>query len=356
MPPRVSNAGVVESVGDTVSRIFSMTLLQACHSERGIDGKVEHRTLHSQLQKLCSIVVAEPGISSDRAQSFSRRYSRLLHRGLRVRVGMHSGVHDTCEVAFNSTTGRWQYSGVVMEVTKAVSSCAEGGMVLMTAHTFKQLPLSQLHPAADIIQMGQHTLVHSSGPATEEDEPQWLYQALPKGLTFRCVMRHTPRSLRQFQPGFFDAPYGRAAICYLNAVGVSLLMAWNTPVTQSALALLHQSASHQLAQVPGGCLLDTSDVLGCLAAFRAPGEAMRWALDTIEGLLDVDWWVGHQAMHSCTHAYGTLICLMQLCRTICMSCSRYKLQPYCCPLTYGTAKGPIKHPLCPRNIKQLPCS
>jgi hypothetical protein len=52
----------------------------------------------------------------------------LVQRGLRVRMGLHSGV-EADECTHNATTGRRAYGGVAMKAAKAVSDAAAGGMV-----------------------------------------------------------------------------------------------------------------------------------------------------------------------------------------------------------------------------------
>lgn len=43
------------------------------------------------------------------------------------------------EVWFNKAAGRQQYSGTFMEMAKAVSDAAQGGMVLLSEGTFKMV-------------------------------------------------------------------------------------------------------------------------------------------------------------------------------------------------------------------------
>ncbi len=50
-------------------------------------------------------------------------------RGLRVRVGMHSGIHNIEDAELNPTTNRVTYSGQPLVVAKATADCAAGGQV-----------------------------------------------------------------------------------------------------------------------------------------------------------------------------------------------------------------------------------
>jgi hypothetical protein len=53
-------------------------------------------------------------------------------RGLRVRLGMHSGIHESSDAVFNKTSGRVMYGGLPLATAKAVGDCGQGGMVLLS--------------------------------------------------------------------------------------------------------------------------------------------------------------------------------------------------------------------------------
>ncbi|KAG2447205.1 hypothetical protein HYH02_007946 [Chlamydomonas schloesseri] len=81
----------------------------------------------------------------------------LAFRGMRVRMGLHSGA-DVSEVSLNKATGRTQYSGTFMTEAKAVCDSAHGGQVVLSPTVFKQLPPGCLAKAAFLVHMGEHTL------------------------------------------------------------------------------------------------------------------------------------------------------------------------------------------------------
>lgn len=63
-------------------------------------------------------------------QSFQQEPPNVLvFRGLRVRMGMHSGVTLASDLMFNTTRGMMAYSGLPLILAKAVSDAAVGGMV-----------------------------------------------------------------------------------------------------------------------------------------------------------------------------------------------------------------------------------
>lgn len=63
----------------------------------------------------------------------------LLFRGLRVRIGMHSGIDSSLDVFKNPSSGRTRYVGRSMAVAKAVCDAAQGGMVLLSQDAFQNV-------------------------------------------------------------------------------------------------------------------------------------------------------------------------------------------------------------------------
>ena len=59
----------------------------------------------------------------------------LVLRGLRVRMGLHSGVGAADQVAPNPATGRMSYHGLCLKIAHAISDSAPGGVVLMSGET-----------------------------------------------------------------------------------------------------------------------------------------------------------------------------------------------------------------------------
>ncbi|GFR42827.1 hypothetical protein Agub_g3784 [Astrephomene gubernaculifera] len=63
----------------------------------------------------------------------------LAFRGLRVRMGMHTGISNPSDCAFNTTTGAVAYGGVPLKIARAVSDAAAGAMILISERTLHQL-------------------------------------------------------------------------------------------------------------------------------------------------------------------------------------------------------------------------
>lgn len=75
---------------------------------------------------------------------------------------------------------------------------------------------------------------------------------------------------------------------YLKPVGIPSLMAWSKETTDVSIAIMQRTAL-ALLRMTGGYLLDASDALGLLVAFRSPGAAVRWGLAVVDALLQADW-------------------------------------------------------------------
>ncbi|KAJ9514245.1 hypothetical protein QJQ45_012245 [Haematococcus lacustris] len=239
------------------------------------------------------------------AQAGSR--ACLVFRGLRVRVGLHSGVHEAADAVFNKTTGRMQYGGRPLAIAKAVGDVGQGGMVLLSQAAFEQLPVSKLASFGLLLNMGDYVFTKDESlPATP------IYQAFGRGLEQRTAFLQGPlRASQQLQAGVLDAPLGDVSIAFANMVGVGTLMAWNKTLASNALDLYHihainalQAVPQLLRKLPGddgdapallpagsadlGYLVELSGGL-CLAAFLSPAAALLWALQLWADLLGAPW-------------------------------------------------------------------
>ncbi|GFH27079.1 guanylate cyclase domain-containing protein [Haematococcus lacustris] len=121
--------------------------------------------MHEHLQRLVP-VAAGPGPSRV-----------LIFQGLRVRMGMASGTSSAQEVTFNASLGRVKYGGALMAAAKAIQDVAQGGMVLATSSTFKQLSVESL--GLLVISMGEHVL--KAG-----EEAVQVYHLVHQALSYRA--------------------------------------------------------------------------------------------------------------------------------------------------------------------------
>ncbi|KAG2483423.1 hypothetical protein HYH03_017679 [Edaphochlamys debaryana] len=63
----------------------------------------------------------------------------LVFRGLRVRMGIHSGLEGQQGMSYNKMTRTWRYHGFFARAATLVSAAAPGGMVLLSAEAFARL-------------------------------------------------------------------------------------------------------------------------------------------------------------------------------------------------------------------------
>lgn len=67
---------------------------------------------------------------------------------------------------------------------------------------------------------------------SEEPEALDVYCAVQPNMAWRLAWSQPLRYSRRLSPGVLQAPYGAAAVCFINVVGAATLMAWNTEVAQ----------------------------------------------------------------------------------------------------------------------------
>ncbi|KXZ46830.1 hypothetical protein GPECTOR_40g564 [Gonium pectorale] len=72
----------------------------------------------------------KPGFPLHEAQGRARRL--LMFRGLRVRVGIHTGVSSEAEVVYNAASARVVFSGPCVATCKAVADLAHGGQIFLS--------------------------------------------------------------------------------------------------------------------------------------------------------------------------------------------------------------------------------
>ncbi|PNH11821.1 hypothetical protein TSOC_001320 [Tetrabaena socialis] len=80
----------------------------------------------------------------------------FVMRGLRVRMGVHSGLQSDSDVQLNRTANRMQYTGVGLQMAKAMCDCAHGGQILMSEAAFTQLAVESLKERVMVLHMGEH--------------------------------------------------------------------------------------------------------------------------------------------------------------------------------------------------------
>eukprot|EP00198_Chlamydomonas_reinhardtii_P007848 XP_001697185.1 predicted protein [Chlamydomonas reinhardtii] len=67
------------------------------------------------------------------------RLALVAFRGLRVRMGLHTGLDDPESVAFNKVSSAYAYKGPFAKLAKLISDAAPGGLILLSSATFSRL-------------------------------------------------------------------------------------------------------------------------------------------------------------------------------------------------------------------------
>eukprot|EP00899_Mesostigma_viride_P028343 jgi/Mesvir1/8694/Mv02631-RA.1 len=207
----------------------------------------------------------------------------VIYRGLRVRMGMHVGTPESCNVHPN---GRHHYQGQMVEMTKAITNAAtSGGQVLMSMAAWQALGINQ--PSVVCHHMGLHEL-------GEKLPPIHLMQVLPEELLKRAPF--APLKSKQLRPSFFDAP---AADCYVKGVPPTKAMVIAFIYVGGAKLLrgcpAYQQAVHLLVEFVQGLLLryqgyEVEEKDGnFLLAFRSPNMAAHFAEAVQREAMGLDW-------------------------------------------------------------------
>ncbi|KAG2484543.1 hypothetical protein HYH03_016678 [Edaphochlamys debaryana] len=208
--------------------------------------------------------------------------ARCAYRGLRVRMGLHTGITTASDVTFNATTCHMAYGGTAMKVAKAVGDAASGGMILLSHSTFLAL-VSQF---ADLPGTPQ-AIFSAESDLGLGAESYSLYQLVHRELAQRLGYAAPLRNIPLTQLGTEDAPTGACAISFMHVASASMLVA---ELGQPGVEALQQfkSIACELCSRCGGYVVEASEGL-CLAAFRHAAAALVWALSTREALEEHNW-------------------------------------------------------------------
>ncbi|KAG1669083.1 hypothetical protein FOA52_004002 [Chlamydomonas sp. UWO 241] len=185
-----------------------------------------------------------------------------VFKGLRVRIGMHSGV-EKVHVERSGTSGA-------------------GGMVLLTEECFYRLQSDRGLKDVVMLAMGRHTV---SDPNIG---PVCVYQAIERTLVPRLAAFEPLRGLRELQAGAMDAPVGTVTIAFANMVGLATLQAWSQDQAHVALDA-YAAVLKDLIHDADGYLVDLTSSGLCIAAFQHPVDAVAWGAGLIEIMKHRQW-------------------------------------------------------------------
>ncbi|KAG2431384.1 hypothetical protein HYH02_013371 [Chlamydomonas schloesseri] len=237
----------------------------------------------------------------------------LVFKGLRVRMGLHAGVSSASEMSYNRAAARVMYCGPVLRAAKAVSDCAHGGQVVLSASAFRGLSHWVLNgeDGTAAWYSGQHLL-------QDELPPMDLYLLLSRALLPRAaLLPHTLRAkLPPLHPPACDALTGPVAVAALSLVpcGADALAAelaasvaalegdgggageggWGlgqSPAVKAAVARCvsaFEGLAVQLMRLLGGALYEAEGG-SLVAGFASARRAVLWLLHTQALMHAVPW-------------------------------------------------------------------
>ncbi|CAE7814517.1 UAC1, partial [Symbiodinium necroappetens] len=179
-------------------------------------------------------------------------------RGLRVRMGLHSG--RPASVTKHEVTGRWRYAGPSVAMAKAIEGVCHGGQIIMSASSFYLIDglLTSLG-SPQVVDLGDHIL---EGHGLTEDSSRTgcsgrarvqLIQLVPDALahdwsgedpddtsTLVGGRKFAPVvSEQRVSPGFEGSPAGSSiTLCFVFTQGARELVATDPGLAVQSLGLL----------------------------------------------------------------------------------------------------------------------
>ncbi|KAG2485178.1 hypothetical protein HYH03_016067 [Edaphochlamys debaryana] len=228
----------------------------------------------------------------------------LVLRGLRIRVGLHSGPREgEVELAVVDRVEVARYKGDFLATAKEVSDAAVGGMVVLggaTFRAFQQLGRQRGRGRSDLsfLHLGEHqvkpppdldsTLVglaqtqELSALFSSATSAHELFLAMCPGLLPRLALLPSPvRTHRETVPGFLSAPAGEVAPVFCNVLGVEALLSWEKVLQERSRMLRTQSNNLALS---GRASLLGAFPSGSILGGRPPGDTLSEAGDSHGGL------------------------------------------------------------------------
>ena len=205
----------------------------------------------------------------------------LLFRGFRVRIGIHSGVAKLSER--NKATAKVTYSGKAPSLTKTVCDSGKGGAVIITGSSLGACDDNTLADASPF-HCGVYDLSNSKGQSEEEQ----LVLLLPKGLEQRVdIFPHTLAKGIKVSSHCLEAPRGDVTLCFMYVPIAESLSEWNKEMASETLdqvnmvcrQALYSNGGYEAECMPGFFY----------ASFWNSRDAVRFAIETQESLMDVDW-------------------------------------------------------------------
>ncbi|KAG2490769.1 hypothetical protein HYH03_010919 [Edaphochlamys debaryana] len=252
----------------------------------------------------------------------------LALRGLRVRIGVHSGVPQD-EVVETVRDTRYEYRGACLARTKATCDLAAGGAVLLTettqaacnAYKTKMRQFGVLHVGPPLSQhqslqplstthalttsatfdpspgRSAHLPLACSPRAHPAHAPCSYAVEVPSGTDLFCAIdaRLLPSLLPVFRHGYTPdprsssllAPLGDIVAVFIYVSGVKALRQWHAGVLAEAVALLQRDVQAAAAEAGGYVVAQAEG--SAVVVFAQPTTAVAWAVNCQERALELPW-------------------------------------------------------------------
>ncbi|KAG2438813.1 hypothetical protein HXX76_005354 [Chlamydomonas incerta] len=178
-----------------------------------------------------------PGAGADAASSAAAAV--VIFRGLRVRMGLHTGVASAAEVTVNATSGRTQYSGDCITWAKHVSDTAHGGMVVFGEATRQRLDADAVRAARPYVLYSGLHVVGREGIEHTAQQRLHLYTAYGSALLPRALVVRPLVTASELRPGVLAAPVGHGTVVQVRVVGAERLLCWDYELAAKAMQVLH---------------------------------------------------------------------------------------------------------------------
>ncbi|KXZ46692.1 hypothetical protein GPECTOR_41g656 [Gonium pectorale] len=203
----------------------------------------------------------------------------LLYRGLRVRMGMHSGVASEAEVQYNRASGRVVYPGRSLQLAKAVSDAGRGGQTTLTqASAVCSATQRALDPKAAATLGGGYVLLSAGWHVLKEGEAAIkVHSVFSRGLLPRAGHMAPPRSVEEKVPGSLQAPLGRVVVALAQVADAQDFASWGLEISMGSHVAISRTAG-RLACKHCGYLVTTAPG-SVQAVFLRPFAALQWVLE-----------------------------------------------------------------------------
>ncbi|KAG2494402.1 hypothetical protein HYH03_007454 [Edaphochlamys debaryana] len=196
----------------------------------------------------------------------------LVFRGLRVRVGLHSGARAS-EVVMREQGGAVMtaFVGDFLATTKEVSDCANGGVIVLSGQAFRAYQhYLRGRPQAALEVMLLHVGEHQIKPPESSGAPgggfgshasctREIFAAVAPPFIARLALLPSPvRTHQEVVPGCLSAPAGMVAPVFCNVAGVETLLAWEAVVRERLMRAAALAAQAGYANVANCRTFDMS--------------------------------------------------------------------------------------------------